>query len=405
MHKRQLLVYFAIINTISANFLYGQSLDLEQPLGQLHSDPAGHETLYALHRDLVNIESISGNETQVGIFLQEYLKDHNYTIERQYVDPESTALQAEAEAGTSPDMVSKRFNLLAYPGSQRQTRVLLTSHIDTVPPFYPYELRSQNQIWGRGSVDAKACVATQIQALHGLLSAQEISTNDVALLFVVSEETGGAGMLAVNSLHLQWETVIFGEPTELKLASGHKGILMLTITAHGKAGHSGYPWLGANANHILIPALAALQNMELPSSDKYGNTTLNIGKIGGGVAANVMAESASAKIGIRIAAGDPQVVKDKIIETMTKVSPNGIEVEFYGGTYGPVDIDSDVEGFDTITVNYGTDIPNLNGDHKRYLYGPGNILVAHSDHEHLAAGELLTAVEGYKKLILAALKR
>lgn len=66
---------------------------------------------------------------------------------------------------------------------------------------------------------------------------------------------------------------------------------------------------------------------------------------------------------------------------------------------GPVYIDSNVEGFETITVNYGTDIPNLNGQHKRFLYGPGSILVAHSDHEHLRASDLLAAVEGYKKLV------
>ena len=56
-----------------------------------------------------------------------------------------------------------------------------------------------------------------------------------------------------------------------------------------------------------------------------------------------------------------------------------------------------------MTVNYGTDIPNLKGDHKRFLYGPGSILLAHSDHEHLTAGDLEEAVKGYKKLIKAAL--
>ena len=49
-------------------------------------------------------------------------------------------------------------------------------------------------------------------------------------------------------------------------------------------------------------------------------------------------------------------------------------------------------------------IPNLKGKHKRYLYGPGSILVAHSDHEHLKAIDLLTAVEGYKRLVRSALK-
>ena len=57
-----------------------------------------------------------------------------------------------------------------------------------------------------------------------------------------------------------------------------------------------------------------------------------------------------------------------------------------------------------MTVNYGTDIPNLKGDHKRYLYGPGSILLAHSDHEHLTVEDLEAAVEGYKRLIEAALK-
>jgi hypothetical protein len=60
-------------------------------------------------------------------------------------------------------------------------------------------------------------------------------------------------------------------------------------------------------------------------------------------------------------------------------------------------------GFETTPVSYGTDIPRLHGDHKRYLYGPGSILVAHSDHEHLAIQDLLDAVKGYKTLVREAL--
>ena len=80
-----------------------------------------------------------------------------------------------------------------------------------------------------------------------------------------------------------------------------------------------------------------------------------------------------------------------------------IEVEFYGGAYGPVDIDHDVPGFESTTVNYGTDIPNLRGGHKRYLYGPGSILVAHSDHEFLEKKDMVEAVKGYERIILHAL--
>lgn len=140
-------------------------------------------------------------------------------------------------------------------------------------------------------------------------------------------------MRRVNDLEMEWQTVIFGEPTELKLASGHMGILIFTVKAHGKAGHSGYPWLGKNANHILLPALVALQKLELPSSEKYGNSTLNIGEITGGVAANVIAEEAHARIGIRIAAGCPEAVK-KLISDAVKAVDEDLELDFSEGDYG-----------------------------------------------------------------------
>ena len=54
-------------------------------------------------------------------------------------------------------------------------------------------------------------------------------------------------------------------------------------------------------------------------------------------------------------------------------------------------------------MSFGTDAPVLKGDHVRYLYGPGSILVAHADHEALTVGDLKAAVEGYKKLVIHAL--
>ena len=166
-----------------------------------------------------------------------------------------------------------------------------------------------------------------------MLASREISPNDVSLLFVAGEEIGGDGMRRVNDLELEWQAVIFGEPTELKLASGHKGVLIFTIKAHGKAGHSGYPWLGNNANSMLVPALNALQNLELPKSGKYGNTTLNIGQLSGGIAANVIAEEAEAKILIRIAAGSPGTIKQLVSEAVKAVNKD-LEIDFGEGGYG-----------------------------------------------------------------------
>jgi acetylornithine deacetylase len=69
--------------------------------------------LLSLHRHLVEIESVTGNEKHVGDWLADYLKDHGLTVEKQKV-------------------AKDRFNILAYPGDSAQTKVLVTSHIDTV---------------------------------------------------------------------------------------------------------------------------------------------------------------------------------------------------------------------------------------------------------------------------------
>ena len=161
-------------------------------------------------------------------------------------------------------------------------------------------------------------MAAQVVAVNNLLSNDKIDANDVALLFVVGEEVGGDGMRKANDLHLKPQAIVFGEPTEAKLVSGHKGNLGLKIEAFGKAAHSGYPWLGRSANEVLTRALAALMELgpNLPRSDKYGVTTINIGHMEGGVAANVVAESASATVAIRIAEGTPDMIKAEITKAI-----------------------------------------------------------------------------------------
>ena len=360
--------------------------------------------LLNLHKTLVSIPSTSGQEHAVARFLKRYLQSLKLEIELQSVAPLSTT-STSSSPKKHKEHEKQRFNVLAHPPGSRQTPLLLTSHIDTVPPHIPYSLHSNDEIWGRGTVDAKACVATQLHAYLQLVHSRAIEPEDASFLFVVGEEIGGDGMLAANDLGLHWETVIFGEPTELKLASGHKGVLNFDLKAEGSGvQHSGYPELGESAIDMLLPALMKLKTVELPKSEKYGNTTVNIGRIVAGVASNVMAKHAEASIGIRIAGGDPQDVQKVVLDTVKGVDKR-IEVKWRGATYGPIDIDHDVPGFEETTVNYGTDIPNLKGDHKRYLYGPGSILVAHSDHEHLRVQDLYNAVEGYKKLILHALDK
>jgi len=360
----------------------------QQPLTSAED---GTTRMLALHEALINIESISGNEHAVGLYLATYLRGHNLTVETQVVPP---------YAGNPVSL--PRYNVLAYQGASRKSRVLVTTHMDTVPPFAPYQRgpAGQHDIWGRGSVDAKASMAAQISAVLSLQASAATIPGDVALLFVVGEETTGDGMAAVNGLNMSWEAAVFGEPTELKLAAGHKGILGLRVAARGRAAHSGYPWLGSSANSKLIGALARLDALDLGGSDAYGASTINIGRMCGGVAGNVVAEAAAAEVQIRLAGGTVADAKARVLDALG----DQVQVEFLHA-YPPVACDTDVPGFDSVTVNYGTDIPNLRGGHRRYLYGPGSILVAHSDHEHLAVRDLVQAVRGYKTLIMAALGR
>ena len=163
------------------------------------------------------------------------------------------------------------------------------------------------------------------------------------MLFVVGEERDGHGMKAANNLGLSWESVIFGEPTELKLASGHKGGLAFTISAKGKAGHSGYPELGRNAIDILVHGLSALSRVVLPGSEKFGNTTFNVGQIEGGAAPNVIAESAVATVLVRVASNDLDEIKRLIEKAVIEASP-WLDVTWASYGVRPVPIDYDIEG-------------------------------------------------------------
>lgn len=371
--------------------------------------PAYRKDLVDLHRNLVSIESISGNENEVGNYLLDYLEKRGFTAEAQVVAPNDN---------TPKD--STRFNVMAWPGKSEnpKPKVLVSSHIDVVPPHIEYsiddgELTKETMIKGRGTVDAKGSVASMVIAVEELMASGDVQDDDVMLVFVVDEEVGGGGMAAFSDLVARkeekeprsWHSAIFGEPTGNDLVCGHKGALFCDISVQGIASHSGYPWLGKSANELMIHAMSKVLAADLGSSELYGNTTVNVGRFDGGVAANVVPEKAIVKMGVRVAIGPEEsghlIVKKKIEDLLAEVD-DGFEMKCTPG-YGTVDCKCDVDGFEVTTVNYGTDVPNLKGNFTRYLYGPGTILVAHGSSENLTVGDLETAVAGYQTLILHAL--
>ncbi|CAK7231390.1 hypothetical protein SCUCBS95973_007896 [Sporothrix curviconia] len=388
------------------------------------SAPSYRDDLLALHKSLISTSSLSGAEGNVGDWLIAYLQKQKYKTYKQYLPPRDNT----GDNG--------RFNVFAWPAESDVDAVavddnndiatalvhvpplLVTSHIDVVPPHIPYSIdddvpSSETVIHGRGSVDAKGSVAAQLTALNELRSQGVLAGNDFLVLFVVGEEDSGDGMKTFSAFMEDtfpgrgFRAAIFGEPTENKLACGHKGILGCTVTATGQAGHSGYPWLGKSANDALVRGLVSLIDADLGTSPVFGNTTVNLGLMHGGVAANVIPAAAEAVMAVRVALGPQATGHEEVrrrMEAALKAADTSLSMTC-GQGYGVVECNCEVDGFDTITVNYGTDVPNLSGDHTRYLYGPGDILVAHSDHEALTVGALEAAVEGYKALIKHTLQK
>ncbi|KAI6093417.1 Zn-dependent exopeptidase [Hypoxylon rubiginosum] len=405
-------------------FLLGSSqalgFEFQKPLGVAQASasaaspsdtpPSYRDELVSLHKSLVEISSASGDENEVGNFLVDYLTARGFVVQLEFLPPSTN----ESEP-TKP-----RFNVVAWPGpdTHPSPKVLVTSHIDTVPPFIPYSqndtsLDADTVIAGRGTVDAKASVAAQIVAVQSLLNSSSIQDDDVMLLYVVGEETQGDGMRFFSDTKgkmdppLDIKAAIFGEPTEGRLVCGHKGIFGCDITVTGRAGHSGYPSLGKSANEVLMRGLVRALDTDLGSSEEFGNTTVNVGILVGGVAANVIPEKATARIAGRVAIGPESdggaIVAERLKEVLRSVDETAFGFDCKYG-YGVVKCDCDVEGFDTTTVNYGTDVHNLEGNHTRYLYGPGSIFVAHGPDEAIKLGDMETAVEDFKKLILHALE-
>ncbi|KAL2808741.1 hypothetical protein BJX63DRAFT_22949 [Aspergillus granulosus] len=421
--KLSVLATLALTGFTAAAYLDEQSA-LSSKLATDPSSLIDSSPFLSLHRDLVSIPSLSGNESAVGDYLASYLESKGFTVIKQPVPGRAF-----------------RFNVFAYTASAKP-QILLSSHIDTVPPFLPYSVYRDDTsdevvIAGRGCDDAKGSVAAQVFAALETLA--EHPDAPLGLLFVVDEEVGGAGMRAFSSnttlnpppgspsdiVGDGYSTVIFGEPTELALVAGHKGMLGFQVHVTGKSSHSGYPWLGESALSDILPALSVIDKLGdipvedggLPASEKYGRTTVNIGRVEAGVAANVVPATAFAEVAVRLAAGTPEDAMDIILRAVANATGDNphVVVTFSEspsggvGGYAPQDLDTDVEGFNVTTVNYGTDVPNFKvyegSQVKKYLYGPGSIFVAHSDHEVITVAQLEEAVRGYRRLIDAALER
>jgi acetylornithine deacetylase len=324
----------------------------------------------ALTRQLVDIESVTYNEGAVGEYLDTFLRERGFAVER-------TAVSQPPNSRYS----GPRFNL--YAGNGERPDVVLSTHMDTVPPFYPSS-EDDLYLYGRGSCDAKGIIAAQVATAERLREAGV----KAGLLFVVGEERDSAGAKEANLHPKGSRFLINGEPTDNRLALASKGVLRVEVKARGVMAHSAYPELGDSAVHKLVQVLDRLRTLSLPSVEGVGPSTLNIGVIEGGRAPNVIADAASAQVLIRLVGPS-----DETRKALEEAAAGLAEMEYVLEI--PFVRMRKIDGLDTMVAAFTTDIPALDQWGEPLLLGPGSIHVAHTPFEKIAKRELLEAVDLY----------
>lgn len=334
-------------------------------------------TVIELARRLIDIESITGNEKDIGEFLLAYLgalaERTGGRVERMPVEPE-------------------RFNVLAHWG---EPIVTLSTHQDTVPPFF--SSREDGEcVWGRGACDVKGLMAAMIKAAERLL---DQNVRGFGLLFVVGEERNSLGAMAAARDPRGSRYLINGEPTGNKLALGSKGALRYEIKTKGRMAHSAYPELGESAIEKLLDVLQEIRAIELPADPVLGPSTLNIGLIRGGRAPNVIPDQAEAEIMIRLVS-DPAATKQAVEQAAADRAEAREVICIPALHLGALD------GFETTVVAFTTDIPAFDGKWgEPFLLGPGSIHVAHTSEERVPKRELIEAVSIYENMVKQLLAR
>lgn len=240
-----------------------------------------------LTRVLCDIESVSGNETEI-------------------------ADAIEIALGKYPHLEILRDGdaIIARTNTGREKRVVIAGHIDTVPvannlPTELVSLERSHVIFGRGTVDMKAGVAVQLK-----LAAELVAPNvDVSWVFYDHEELdsalNGLGRISRNSPELlDGSFAVLCEPSNARVEGGCNGTLRAEVRLSGVKAHSARSWMGENALHKAAAPLAILASyvpLEVEVDGLIYRESLNAVMMNSGIAANVIPDSAVIMVNYRYA--------------------------------------------------------------------------------------------------------
>ncbi len=324
----------------------------------------------------------------------------------------------------SPD--GEKTNLVVFVGpeaeSERRDGLVLSGHMDVVPAdpaeweSDPFRLVERGDVYvARGACDMKGFLALAINRAAQLGAVEP--RRPLVLLLTYDEEVGTVG---AKHFTQSWpdrsqlpRRTIVGEPTSLTAVRAHKGHLEFRVDFRGTSAHSGYPHLGVNAIEQAgraIVALAALGDQwrdERPDGGQHfpeaPHLTLNIGRIAGGTAVNVVPDRCAIALGVRVLPGvEIPMIRERLERTLrdvlgdaqfelrlTSESP-ALLLDQQAEIYQAVCEEAQGNGSDS--VSYATDAGWLqHAGLECVVFGPGSIAVAHKPNEALPIREFIAA--------------
>ena len=220
-----------------------------------------------------------------------------------------------------PDTSGGKANLFASTGPEGVGGVMLSGHTDVVPvegqtwtkpPFALTE--ADGRFYGRGAADMKGFVACAVAAM--LDAARQPLKVPLHLALSYDEEIGCLGVRSLIDLlasaPVRPRFCIVGEPTDMQVATGHKGKVALRATCTGREGHSALAPMALNALHLAADFLGAVRRLQAEvaatglSDGDYDvpYTTLHVGKMSGGIQVNIVPNHAVLDFEIRSLAGE-----------------------------------------------------------------------------------------------------
>ena len=330
----------------------------------------------------------------------------------------------------SRDESGSKANLFATIGPEGDGGIVLSGHTDVVPAEPeewtgdPFAMRSSDGLlYGRGSCDMKGFIAAAL-ATAPLFASKDLK-RPVHYAFTYDEEVGclGARQLVgeLREAGLRPATAIIGEPTSMRIIEGHKGCFEYTTEFRGLEGHGSVPEAGVNAVEYAVRYITRLMELgeELKRNIRPNSrfdppwTTLQVGRIEGGAARNVIAGACSVEWEMRpVHTDDADLVREKLrhycsevlLPQMRAVYPeSAIDTHVIGEVDGllPADDNEAREIIAELTGNNECEVVSFGteaGLFQKYgmsvvVCGPGSIEQAHKPDEFVAVEQLEACLE------------